>query len=82
MESPAGLTPRKKAETIEISAYKSDIEVVRRLLKSLNSSVKDGEYTEEDLFSFMAKKALDCFPEHQHVLNSSTRKRRKKEANN
>ncbi len=72
------LVPKRKASTINLSAYASDHDKFKKFIDLLNEDLNDeGEYTEEDVFSFLLMKGLDSFPKYRDRILGTSRRGRK-----
>ncbi len=72
------LVPKRKATTVNLSAYSSDHERFKKFINLLNEDLdEEGEYTEEDVFSFMLMKGLESYPKYKDRLLGISRRGRK-----
>lgn len=77
-ETPATLVPKRKADKVQISAYSADYSNFKKFVEALNTGFDgDGEYTEEDVFSFMLAKTMEAFPKQKSQVVGKPRRGRK-----
>lgn len=77
-ETPATLVPKRKADKVQILAYSADYNNFKKFIEALNSDFDgDGEYTEEDVFSFMLAKTMEAFPKQKSQIFGKVRRGRK-----
>lgn len=76
------LKPRLSTGELVIRAFNSDITRFGRFLDLLNESLKghEGEYTQEDVFSFLLSNGLEQYPDLKAKVDEPVKKRGRKKA--
>lgn len=71
------LKPRLATGELNVRAFNSDITRFNRFIELLNESLKgqEGEYTQEDVFSFLLSNGLEQYPDIKSKIDDLPKRR-------